>query len=256
MASGAVPFSRSPPISDFSSPPSRNSIKTGCLYFLSAVPPDPSTRWPWPAHPAPVCGNLMGSSRGSSPGTISFTPRQLPGWSSWPKPVPSQVPCSRPCLLSQCLPWSHLEASFKACARTGPLPWCPSCTMWQGCWVGRCPPLGLCVTSALTGPGWPVNRPGSWRAAGRRCNSGIAAGGPAASAEPEHGGCPAHGTPGCLGGEVSGMWVGTSSAVPDCHHTPSEGPERVTSFTLLSTFQFHPSGPHVHSALLRILLCL
>lgn len=99
--SSALP---APPISDFS-PPSRNSIKTGCLYFLSlqSLPTHPlDGPGQRTQHPSVVTSWAV---PGPLPGTISLTPRTaFPDGCPQPKPVPSQVPCSRPCLLSQCPP--------------------------------------------------------------------------------------------------------------------------------------------------------
>ena len=53
-----------------------------------AVPPDPSTRWPWPAHPAPACCNLMGSSWGSSPLGPPPSPPEQPSRMAVPSPNP------------------------------------------------------------------------------------------------------------------------------------------------------------------------
>lgn len=130
VASGAVPLSGSPPFLTSPSPPSRNSIKAGCLYFLSlqSLPTHPLdgpgqrtqhpsvvTSWAVPGAPLPwdhllypqnsLPGWLSPAQTRPEPGALqsSMSPQPVPtlespGGLPLCCPVPGLVPCPGVCL--------------------------------------------------------------------------------------------------------------------------------------------------------------
>lgn len=106
-----------------------------------AVPPDPSTRRPWPAHPAPACCNLMGSSWGAPfPWDHLLHPQNsLPGWLS-PAQTHSEPGTSQSSLSPRP---AHIPVSPGVLPLHRPVPGLVPCpgvclsTMWWGCWAGR-----------------------------------------------------------------------------------------------------------------------
>ena len=99
----------------------------------------------------------------------------------------------------------------------------------------------VCDLRFLAGPGWPANRPGSWRVSGRRCNSGTVCRWTSCVCRTRTWRLP------CAWNarppQRRSEWdvVGGSPVLSLTVVTPQRGVlERVTSFTLLSTFQFHP----------------